>query len=66
MIKTPTSPFHLMTRVWAAQLDALTIWAKWWTSLAATRVPEIDRDDKGAQLPVPNPIQEAKDTQTFA
>ncbi|MGE0775593.1 MAG: hypothetical protein AB7G25_14050 [Sphingomonadaceae bacterium] len=69
---------HAMER--SAELEAmqsLLVWWTWpftaweaWMSMTfgsmAPADPEIDREDRSAQLPVPNPLQESKDSDLFA
>jgi len=69
---------HAMER--SAELEAMQALLAWWTwpitiwegwmsmtfgSLAPAE-PEIDRDDRSAQLPIPNPLQKSRDSDLFA
>lgn len=52
--------------LWSLPITAFQVWTNSWSTLLAHGGPEEDRDQPAKQLPVPNPLQKAKDSELFA
>jgi hypothetical protein len=53
--------------LWTLPFSAAQMWTQGLCSLATRREPEEDRGHaESSQLPVPNPLQKAKDSELFA
>lgn len=68
MIKTPATQGDVpsIAALWSLPFAFATMWVHAWAGLLKPAEREIDRTDRGAQLPIPNPLQKAKDSDLFA
>jgi len=63
---TQFEAFGTMLSFWAWPIAALELWTSMIGAPLLNCEPQIDRDDHTAQLPIPNPLQKAKDSDLFA
>jgi len=58
--------FRMMLSCWVWPIAAFEFWTSSIGKMLDDDGPQIDRDDHSAQLPIPNPLQRAMDSDLFA